>query len=89
MTYTGHKKKKKMSYRISLSSTPKQSNTYKLNTGSLIYTFQWMPHNKSLTLDDGYRCLCISILGKIIGVDRILTTGPKSSYKYNATYMID
>lgn len=44
---------------------------------------------ENLLLGEDHRCLCISHLGKTFEDDRLITKGPKFSYKYDATYVID
>lgn len=62
---------------------------YTLNTRSLIRILQWVPHNKTLILENSHGYLRVLHIGKIICEDGIITEGPRLTRKCNITYMID
>jgi len=62
---------------------------YTLNTRSPICILQWVPHNKTLILENSHGYLRVLHVGKIIWEDGINTEEPRLPRKCNITYMID
>ena len=60
-----------------------------LNTRIAICSLQQLPHIKTLRLDNGCGCLCVSHLAKAIWEERKITEVPRLVCKCNITYVID